>query len=439
MSTYSIDTILDLVDELSKYQRIYYYIFDFMKVLILWRGGLEISLFGKHFCLPVNSICTFLMAITLVENLRLLPCYSFLTLGCALMSSMGWRNNHPNPWWRCPTFLDLAKILVFGDSAGLEPETIAENERAEEVARFDNNWKDLIESAEKKSAARALEVAKEQEMLQKELDIVGGADAQISSNVGTGISFNLQMLKQFLFPIQQMLVWVCQWTRFAKNVFLWEESYYSFWLTLLSFGLAFVCFFVPWLFIIKWTSRIVAWSLFGPLMKVADVYYFASTIVNPDDEAKAEDAHRLGRKRLMEKTIEETRIRNELAFKLRDFKQYFFGKFLTEVPALKADRYIDIPLPSSTAKPYEKHHSSVAGGEVIAPHRERGQCLKGLMIPVVKEEDEYAAAIVSKNDSSSAPIESLKMGGAIGIAATLSYFLVPLMIYAVKSLCSFWK
>ena len=97
MSTYSIDTILDLVDELSKYQRIYYYIFDFMKVLILWRGGLEISLFGKHFCLPVNSICTFLMAITLVENLRLLPCYSFLTLGCALMSSMGWRNNHPNP------------------------------------------------------------------------------------------------------------------------------------------------------------------------------------------------------------------------------------------------------------------------------------------------------------------------------------------------------
>jgi len=121
LNRYSLDTIFELVDELSNHQRIYYYMYDFMRSLILWRGSHTIALLGKQYCLPVNSICTFLMAITLVENPRLLPSFSFLTFGCVLMSSMGWRNNHPSPWWRCPNFLELAKILAFGDSAGLKP------------------------------------------------------------------------------------------------------------------------------------------------------------------------------------------------------------------------------------------------------------------------------------------------------------------------------
>jgi len=184
-------------------------------------------------------------------------------------------------------------------------------------------------------------------LLQKELDEVGGVDAEITSKLGSMVTLNpLQMAKKYLFPIQQMLVWACEWARCAKNIFLWEESYYSFWLTLLSFVLAFVSFFVPWIFIIKWTARGIAWLFFGPLMKCVDVYVLTTDEATAESEAKAEQTDRLGRKNIMEKTIEEARVRNELAFKLRDFKQYFFGKFLTKMSILKKDRFIDIPLSS---------------------------------------------------------------------------------------------
>ena len=65
-----------------------------------------------------------------------------------------------------------------------------------------------------------------------------------------------------------------------------------------------------------------------------------------------EEAVRLERQKDNEKTLEEKRVKNELAIKLRDFRQYFFGKFLTKVHILKFDRYIDTPLSSSSARPW---------------------------------------------------------------------------------------
>lgn len=438
MARYSIDHISELIDELSKYKRVYYYLYAFLRDMVLWRGSHQMIILGTTLKLPVNSMCAFIMATTLVEKPRLLPSYCFLTLGFVLMASMGWRNNHPNPWWRCPTFIDLMKILIYGNAASLPPETIATEERSKEAFEFDNTWKELIESAEKKAAAQALEIANEQQMLEKELEEIGGANVEIQSNLGPRISADpLQVIgKKYLFPIQQMLLIVCEYVRFARNIFIWEESYYSFWVTLVSFVLSFVFIFVPWVFLIRWTSRLIAWTLFGPWMKLADVYIAKTEKLSKEDEAKVEEAARLGRKKLMEKTIQDARIRNELAFKLRAFKQYFFGKFLTKVPILKADRFIDVPLPSSSAIPYEKDSSVLATrsfnkAESMA-QRDRGQHLEGLMIPRLKFQEVEPEIAVVGNSGDTAPVASMKIGGLVCTAAIITYFLVPVLIHSVQ-------
>jgi hypothetical protein len=438
MARYSIDYIAELVDELSKYKRVYYYLYAFVRDMLLWRGSHNVTILGRTLKVPVNSMCMFFMATTVAEKPRLLPSYSFLFLGFVLMTSMGWRNNHPNPWRRCLTFMELLNILFYGKAATPRPETIAAGENAEETAQFDNTWKELIESAEKKSAARALEVANEQEMLEKELEEIGGANAEISSNLGPKISLDPRHVlgKKYLFPVQQTLLLVCEWVRFFRNVFLWEESYYSFWLTLVSFILSFVFIFVPWVFLIRWTTRIIAWTLFGPWMKLIDVYIAKADQRSKDDELKAEEADRLGRKKLMEKTIQEARIRNELAFKLRAFKQYFFGKFLTKVPILKVDRFIDVPLPSSSARPYAKDSSVVAtrafnSAESMA-QKDRGQHLEGVMIPRLKANQQRSEIPAVESSGDNAQIASMKIGGFVCTAAVITYFLVPVLIRTVK-------
>jgi len=266
-----------------------------------------------------------------------------------------------------------------------------------EAATFDLTWQELIEKAKKTAAEKALEVTREQEELTKDLEDAGGANApDISSKLDSGISINpLHLAKCYLYPTQQILLVVLKWVRFAKNILLWEESCYSFWVTFLSFTLSVVFVFLPWVFILHWTARITAWTLFGPWMKLVDMFQ------NKEEAAEQEEAERKGRRKMMEKTILETRIRNEIAIKLRDFKQYFFGKFVTTVPILKADRYVDMPLPSSTAEPVKRVSVTLAQtaleeSDYSSAHR-IGRRLVGLMIPNVQEVASYAEDSQSKN------------------------------------------
>ena len=436
MTKYSINQVFELVQELLDHQRVLYYVNKFVLDLLLWRGSHSVTVAGRKWCLPVNSLCAFIMSITLVEKPWLLPSFSFLTFGWMLSSSMQWRHDHPNPWWRCHTLPELLRMLLLGK--GVAPAKIEANERAEEAAKFDQTWRELIEDTEKKAASKALEVAREQEELTKELEDAGGANADIASKLGSGITLNpLQMAKRYLYPIQQMLLVACEWVRFAKNILLWEESYYSFWVTFLSFTLSVVFLFLPWVFIARWTARITAWALFGPWMKLVDMYIMKS-IQNKEEAAEQEEAERKGRRKIMEKIILDTRIRNEIAFKLRDFKQYFFGKFLTKVPILKADRYVDIPLPSSTAEPVKRvraplSRTALEESVYSSAHRETGQHLVGLMIPKVQEVTPAIEERQVKKPEDSAPLASVKIGSAVCIAAIITYFLVPFLIHIVQS------
>jgi hypothetical protein len=171
-------------------------------------------------------------------------------------------------------------------------------------------------------------------------------------------------------------------------------------------------------------------------MKLLDIYMTKIDGKSKEDELKAEEAERLSRKKMMEKTIQEARIRNELAFKLRAFKQYFFGKFLTKVPILKTDRFIDLPLPSSSAKPYVKDNSILATRAFnkvdSMAQRDRGQHLEGLMIPRLKANQESSAIASIETSGDTAQMASMKIGGFVCVAALITYFLVPLLIYCVK-------
>lgn len=73
------------------------------------------------------------------------------------------------------------KVLTTGDALP-SPENIEAGQNAEEGMKFDLEWKELIETAE-----RAKEAAQEQAELERELQELDGMEGEdISTNIGAG-------------------------------------------------------------------------------------------------------------------------------------------------------------------------------------------------------------------------------------------------------------
>merc|ERR1712151_480793 len=95
------------------------------------------------------------------------------------------------------------------------------------------------------------------------------------------------------------------------------------------------------------------------------------------------------------------RLRKENAEKLRDLKGAIFGKYLTKVPLLRMERYLDYPMHTSQAKPYIAKAKIEGSKQEQAPERIVGQKLVGQMIPKLITDDMKSAVLENEKDMKS--------------------------------------
>lgn len=126
---------------------------------------------------------------------------------------------------------------------------------------------------------------------------------------------------------------------------------------------------------------------------------------------------------------------------------YLFGKFLTRVPILRCDRYLDFPLSSSSAVPIVKKamtFGEVAIEESAEKDFEVGQQLEGVMIPKIRHDFRGTTAppgqpakdksliktgdLGADNGDDSASVVYMKIGSIALFAAVVSYVAVPMII-----------
>jgi hypothetical protein len=313
----------------------------------------------------------------------------------ALLATVEMRSNDPNPWKRSKPFSHLLSSLFFGKYL-VGPQTIAAHENVNEIQASETKWGNRLREAEEKANQRSLEYYKQQEEYYKELEELGDAGDDISTKIG---GFSIDPTKQYLLPIQEWLGIICDILRITKNIVIWEECYISFWIAIGSFILAVAFYFVPWAFLIGWTLRIFVWFVFGPHMKLVDVFYFSKLESETEDQKKARESQQKSeRDKWWASQKRERHIAREKATKLKDFKQYLFGEFVSKVNVLKRDRFYDIPLPASSAQPYNPGWQSLGelAMEEAGYHRNRvnGQQLVGDMIPQVGQCVVYVLLLV---------------------------------------------
>lgn len=386
-SAYSMKVINSYVEELLSYQHLMYYIQDAVMSVLLWKGHFECTILGHDIKLPLHSMNAFITLTTLVEHPRLAPCFFFASIGWLLVAVMGWRRRAPDPWSRCKPYTEFAETLALGNSMAAPP-SIDSYENAEEAAKFQESMQQRIIDAEESARVAYEKQQKEQEEEMAEIEGVGG-DADISTKQGSGIVSSIDVFKPFLFPIQQYLDLAVGYVRIVRNVIVWQEAYISFWVTTGCFGLAVVFFFLPWVFLLQWTARIIVWVVFGPWMKLVDVFYVSKIKpLSEDEEAEKQRQAELARRLRRKDKVKEARIQKEDATKLKAMKKIMFGKFVTKVPVIKQDRHQDFPLAESSATPYTPKEHSLAelAMKEAGYHRTRlpGQHLVGNMIPRVR-------------------------------------------------------
>ena len=479
LSKYNLANIMALVQEIIEQRRVIFYVKHIGAESFFWRGshkvaGIRVPRFlgscpdnddadlganssegsswlekytkKKDISVPLNSICIFVTAIIVVENPRFLPSVAFFSIGWLLLMARNFRAQYPNPWWRCNSPIGLLMALILGKEGKRTPETIDVNKNKDEAKEKDEYWANLIKTEEEEAARRSQELYEEQLELDKDLlEIKGDAD-DFSTRI---LKFNVDpliLVKSYLYPIQQNLIMVCNAIRIGKNILLWDESHYSFFVTISSFALSALFLIIPWVFILRWSTRILVWGLLGPWMR-----YFDPTLsVEKKNDEEQSKADKLRRKLYGQETLAVARLQNEKARKYRDFKMHFFGKYLVKVPIIRLDRYLDLPLPSSSATPLEKEAKKL--GEIVMEeteaNREAGQQLVGTMIPKIQEIPRTVAPIgqPTKHKSlikigdlgadvgnDSAIFAYIKIGSMVLVASGVTYFVVPLMIDSARS------
>ena len=181
---------------------------------------------------------------------------------------------------------------------------------------------------------------------------------------------------------------ICRYLRFVKIIMTWEESIVSFWITAVFLAAGLVSLILPWCFILTWTGRTVMWGLFGPHMKLVDLYL-------QERYRNDENAVKKALVRFRELS-NEARVRREEAVKLKAVKDMRFGNFITMIPAFNLTRHYDRPLPQSFARLHRKDKSS----ELVADTRKAlwlpPQQLFGPMIPRAENVFERNKALSSE-------------------------------------------
>lgn len=393
--SYSIETLTMHVEELTSYKYVTYYIMDALISLLMWRG--QVPFFGRKFWIPLHSMIAFYAAVTFVESPTLGFSYFWFANAWLLLSIQSWRNTTPLVWKRIMPFSRILMMMILDKAAS--PESIPANYRKEEATEFEDRMEERIRKAEEAALER---YERNTKLMAETADLDQEGETDISTKKS---QYFASPFKLVLYPIQQILYTICYYLRIVRNIYLWDDPYFAAFLTAGSLVIGIVFYILPWAFLLQWTGRIVAWTVFGPHMKLVDMFWYSKRkTATAEEEATNLQEYYKSLKEAIEKKARLARIRTEEAVKQKAVKELLFGYFIERVPILRTERFIDTPLHRSYAKPYEAPSD---------PHYENIQCLGGqnlvgTMIPElksIKDQQEQEARKAAKQADEAAKRE----------------------------------
>ncbi len=333
--TFELQLFWSQIDEIWEKKRMLgYMISDVFYSLIFWRDQVQ--------GLPLHSAVVFYLSVNVVEKPHLLPSYILFLSGWLMLASLMHRNNHPNPWKRGHSFLHYWNVFVHGKNFDGIPKEIQQMEGYKAAVKYEKRWTNRMNEDNRQYARQADFLARLAEV---------NDESNIRTKSKSKLKFDLidQILAPKLLYYQQWLSSICLQIRFVRNVFNWSEAEIAFFVTLAFLGSSVIALFIPWAFLLRWTSRVVTWVFLGPWMRVVDAILHGS-----NDEKRRKHEKAKASKQIVQSFRQQHKLareQRESALKMKAFRKILFGRYNTHVPERGfLSRHEDIPLPESFAE-----------------------------------------------------------------------------------------
>lgn len=291
-----------------------------------------------------------------------------------MLATNEYTRQSPSPWYKSRPYFGM----MLRTHTTIEP-----NQNKLEIIEYNRAQKKKRQELEKQRAEEAKHDKALKTELGEEIEEAGAEDEDITTKKGGPIAkgiakINVNPLKPVLYPIQKKLHKAVMSSRAAGSIIRWDEPFYAYWIVTFSLLSSIMTFWLPWGFLFRWFLRLVTWVLLGPWMAIVDRIYFRENPNLTEEQKNFEMKKKLDAKYQEILTASTNyHVRKERAVKLKKMKKYMFGDFLLRVPRFSEDMYVDVPLPESSAYPYDASQAEA----VVVTDRKFGQQLKGDMIP----------------------------------------------------------
>lgn len=326
---------------------------------------------------PVHSMTAFVWGVLVTQNFNRLPAFWLFSIAWFFLATMEYVRSHPSKWHHCRSYVELFQILALSKSFAAE---IAANDNLSAIEAREAELEERKRKAAEKAQKDKQRKKDEGDLLKQEQLAANATEVEITTVQKAGIALNPL---GFLFPVQKQVGDVVTILRIIRSIVLWQENYVAFWVVTVCLAGSMILFFVPFGFILCWTSRLLVWVFLGPWMRFLDIYYVQKHGDESEDATKSLQQRQTQLSHLA--TLKQ--INRERALKLKDITMYLFGKYLLRVPRFKEDRTPSYPLAASYATPkLESDEESIKFSG-----RYYGQHLSGDMVPQRFEKSSYLA------------------------------------------------
>lgn len=132
-----------------------------------------------------------------------------------------------------------------------QKETIEPNQNIDEVKKFLAKEAEVRKKLDEKTKEEMEEEAREKDT-EAIIEDAGKVDMKTKMK---RLEVSMSPFKFVLYPIQQKLEIACQYVCITKSFLMWEESYYCYWIVIISMTGGLVVLFVPW-YVTVWNDTI---------------------------------------------------------------------------------------------------------------------------------------------------------------------------------------
>jgi hypothetical protein len=374
----TVNTVKLYAAEVTSYWQHYCYFLDIMFEIFLWRGRWHLS-DTKSFWFPIHSVAFAASILISLEYPHLAGAMFFYLLAWVMLSINFFASRHPNPWKRVKRSEETNLVVLTGHSFANPDMQIVPDEGVE-LGKVVDKVDEIRGARMSKLISACIHF-----LLQiNEIYSKTSVGAKFFSTQSSGWN----ILSGRLHSLHMMLKMICTYARLYVSLINWQ-GYYANKLTTTLVLLGTICMLPPVHFIAWWVVRIVAWTVLGPWMKFVDVYWVHGWYKTSDEllqlvlagvepDPDLPDFNSLLESDVFLKMSLAGRVIGENALKLKDMRAHVFGAYCEVIPAVDASRVPSVPLPSSSACPYDPvavPNSPPTGHTYVV-----GQKLSGTMI-----------------------------------------------------------